>query len=71
MNEGARGAFNANRILQVIDLEKKVICNQIDLTYITTNEPEDVDFYDNKLLLYCGQQGGIYDISNLLKKIER
>ena len=71
LNEGARGAFNAKRVLKIIDLEKKNICNQIDLTYVTTNEPEDVDFYKDKLLLYCGQQGGIYNISNLLKNIER
>jgi hypothetical protein len=25
-------------------------------------EPEDVDFHGDKLLLYCGQKGGLYRI---------
>lgn len=34
----------------------------IDLTYVTTNEPEDIDFYKNKILLYCNGEGGIYEL---------
>lgn len=62
LQESARGAFNAKRVLQVIDLKKKKLIRQMDLTYITTNEPEDIDFYYGSALLYCGQQGGIYEI---------
>ena len=51
-----------NRSLKVIDLAKKKIVKEVDLTYITTNEPEGFDFYDDKALLFCGQQGGIYEI---------
>ena len=65
LQESAKGAFNAKRILQVIDLKKKELVFQINLTYLTTNEPEDIDFYCGKVLLYCGQQGGIYEISGL------
>ena len=62
LQESARGRFNAERALQVIDLEKKKLIKRIDLTYITTNEPEDLDFYEGEALLYCGQEGGIYKV---------
>jgi len=52
----------AKRVIQIVDLEKKKIYKTIDLTYITTNEPEDIDFYNEKCLLYCGQQGGIHEV---------
>ena len=54
---------DAKRAIQVIDLNKKELIKTIDLTYITMNEPEDIDFYDNKWLLYCGQNGGIYEVA--------
>ncbi len=63
LQESARGRFNARRTLQVIDLKKKAIKKQVDLTFLTVNEPEDIDCYQGKLLLYCGQEGGIYEIS--------
>ena len=63
LQESARGNFNAERALQVIDLEKKKLVKRIDLTFVTTNEPEDIDFYGNKALLFCGQEGGIYEIN--------
>lgn len=62
LQESARGRFNAERAIQVIDLEKKKLIKRIDLTYITTNEPEDLDFYEGEALLYCGQEGGIYKV---------
>lgn len=49
-----------DRALVVIDLKKKKIAKTIDLTNLTENEPEDADFYEKKLMLYCGQSGGIY-----------
>lgn len=52
----------AKRAIQVVDLEKKKLSRTIDLTYVTTNEPEDIDFYKEKCLLYCGQQGGIHEV---------
>lgn len=50
------------RSLKVISLSEKKIVNEIDLTYVTTNEPEGFDFFGNKALMYCGQEGGIYEI---------
>lgn len=55
--------IDAQRAIQVIDLKKKVLLKTIDLTYLTTNEPEDMDFYKGKALLYCGQEGGIYEVN--------
>ena len=53
---------DSQRAILVIDLRKKELVEQIDLTYLTTNEPEDMDFYKNYALLYCGQEGGLYKI---------
>lgn len=55
------------RSLKVIDLEKKQIIKEIDLTHLTTNEPEGFDFYGNQALVYCGQEGGIYQINIEIK----
>jgi len=63
LQAAAHGQFNAQRAIQIIDLEQKNKVESIDLTYLTTNEPEDLDFYNNKCLLYCGQQGGIYELN--------
>lgn len=60
--ESSRGKFNAERVIQVIDLKKKSLVKRVDLTYITTNEPCDMDFYKGKSFLYCGQEGGIYQV---------
>lgn len=62
LQESANGQFNAKRAIQVIDLKRKCRVREVDLTYVTTNEPEDIDFYNKKCLLYCGQEGGIYQI---------
>lgn len=63
LQETSRGKFNAERAIQVIDLKKRKILKSIDLTHITVNEPEDMDFYNNKAILYCGQNGGLYIIN--------
>lgn len=60
--ETASHRRNSKRAIHVIDLEKKRLVKTIDLTYVTTNEPEDIDFYNGKCLLYCGQNGGIYEV---------
>lgn len=52
----------AGRALIVIDLVNRKMIRKQDLTYITTNEPEDLDFYDGNILIFTGQQGGLYDI---------
>lgn len=52
----------SKRAILVVDLAKKEIIKSVDLTYLTTNEPEDIDFFGKKCLLYCGQEGGIYEI---------
>lgn len=62
LQESAKGQFNAERAIQVIDLKKKKLVKRIDLTFVATNEPEDIDYYKKDLLLYCGQEGGIYKI---------
>ena len=50
------------RALIVVNLKTCKVERKIDLMDITKNEPEDCDFYKGKLLLYCGQSGGIYEI---------
>lgn len=50
------------RSLKVIDLCRKKMIKEMNLTYVTTNEPEGLAFYRNKLFLFCGQEGGIYEI---------
>ena len=62
LQESQRDNPRGKRSLKVIDLNKKVLINEIDLTYITTNEPEGLDFYHNRLMMSCGQEGGIYRI---------
>lgn len=62
LQQSVSGRLDAKRAIQVIDLKKRKHIKTIDLTYITTNEPEDIDFYQGKCLLYCGQEGGIYEV---------
>ena len=50
------------RKILVVDLRKKGIIRQIDITDKVTNEPEDVSIYRGKLLLFCGQNGGLRKI---------
>jgi len=50
------------RALIIVDLRKRKIVKKLDINNITDNEPEDCDFYKGKLLLYCGQSGGLYEI---------
>lgn len=50
------------RALIIVDLRKRKIVNKLDINNVTDNEPEDCDFYKGKLLLYCGQSGGLYEI---------
>lgn len=54
--------YNAARSIQVVDLRKRQLTRSIDLTYVTTNEPEDIDFYRGQALLFAGQTGGLYKV---------
>lgn len=54
--------IRAKRCIKIIDLQKRTLKKEIDLTYITTNEPEGLDFYHNKMILYAGQNGGLYQV---------
>lgn len=63
LQEASHGEINAERAIQVVNLQQQKLIKSIDLTYVTTNEPEDIDFYKGKCLLYCGQNGGIYQIN--------
>lgn len=54
--------LDSKRAIQVVDLKRKKLEKTIDLTLLTTNEPEDMDFFNAKVLLYCGQEGGLYNV---------
>lgn len=53
---------DASRTIVVVDLKKGIIKKKIDLSRITTNEPEDMDFYKGTGVLFCGQNGGLYKV---------
>ena len=57
-----KGRMDKERALIVVNLKAHKIVKKIDLTDLTSNEPEDCAFYKGKLLLYCGQSGGLYEI---------
>lgn len=50
------------RAIVLVDLENERQIEKMMLNDLIENEPEDVDFFENKLLLFCGQEGGIYEI---------
>ncbi len=60
--ESTRRKFYSERAIQIVDLIKKKHVYKRDLTYVTTNEPEGLDFYGKKILLFTGQNGGIYEV---------
>lgn len=62
LHESAGNGVEKERTLIVVNLKTHRIERKIDLTNITKNEPEDCDFYKGKLLLYCGQSGGLCEI---------
>lgn len=62
LQETSKDRFDSERAIIVVDLKKRKIDRKIDLTCVTMNEPEDMDFYKNDILLYCGQTGGIYKV---------
>lgn len=62
LQEASSGEINAKRAIQIIDLKKRNLIRSVDLTFVTTNEPEDIDFCGHNCFLYCGQNGGIHKI---------
>lgn len=63
LHTGNEGRKDAERAIVIIDLRKRSISRIVSLQDKVVNEPEDVDFYGNNLLLFCGQTGGIYPIN--------
>lgn len=61
-NQSQAQLKDGKRALIIINLKSHKIVEIIDLERIMNNEPEDCDFYRGKLLLYCGQSGGLYEI---------
>ena len=61
-NQTQKNMRDAERALIVVNLRTNKIVRKIILSDITDNEPEDCDFYKGRLLLYCGQLGGLYKI---------
>ena len=62
VNRGNKSIKKDIRKLLVVDLRKQGIIRQIDISNKVTIEPEDVSIYRGKLLLFCGQLGGIYKV---------
>lgn len=51
-----------DRGLLVVSLKTKKIEKSLDLNDKLDIEPEDVAFHGNELLMYCGQEGGLWHI---------
>ena len=49
-----------DREIMVIDLKRKKLIRSIDISKVTMNEPEGLDFYKGNCLLFAGGTGGIY-----------
>lgn len=62
LQESLRHQQNSDRAVVVIDLKKRKIKKIIDINKITINEPEDLDFYKGCILVWCGQEGGLYSV---------
>lgn len=60
MQERERNNTETERAIIVIDLKKKIIKKRTTINFLTTNEPEGIDFDKSKCLLFCGQTGGVY-----------
>jgi hypothetical protein len=59
---------DAHRDIIVVNLKTKQIEKIIDIQDIVDGEPEDIDFYQNNLILYCGQKdGGVYNLEKIYK----
>ncbi len=61
----------SERAIVLIDLRQQKVIDKIVLNDLTKNEPEDVDFYGGELLMYCGQQGGLWKIKQVKNIMNR
>lgn len=62
LQETLNSRQDSKRAIKIIDLRTQTLKRNVDLTCMTTNEPKDMDFYKGKALLYCGQNGGLYEV---------
>jgi hypothetical protein len=61
--ETAKRPHLSHRDIIVVNLKTKKIETTIDIHSIVSGEPEDLDFYKENILLYCGQaEGGVYNL---------
>jgi hypothetical protein len=60
---GSEKRKDKERAVIIVNLKTKQIEKTISIANDVPNEPEDADFYKGNLLLYCGQGGGLYRIS--------
>lgn len=56
-----------DRALLVVNLRTKQIEKTIDLNDSLELEPEDASFHSNRLLMFCGQEGGLFDMGEFKK----
>ena len=50
---------DAKRSIIIVDLKKQIIERFVDISNDILDEPEDIAIYNGRLLLYCGQNGGL------------
>lgn len=62
MQEKENNNTETERAIIVVDLKKKSIVKKVSINLMMTNEPEGIDFYKGKCLLFCGQTGGVYKV---------
>jgi hypothetical protein len=60
---GSEKRKDRERAMIIVNLKTKQIEKTINIANDVPHEPEDVDFHKGNLLLYCGQEGGLYRIS--------
>jgi hypothetical protein len=54
----------SHRDIIIVNLKTKKVAQTIDIHHLVSGEPEDMDFYNGNIILYCGQQdGGVYMLS--------
>jgi len=57
-----------HRDIIVVNLKTRKVEKTIDVHNIVDGEPEDIDFYGNNLLFYCGQkEGGVYNLNKIYR----
>lgn len=62
LHAGNEHRSDARRAMIVVDLRCRCIAHIIDLEDAVRNEPEDAAFWGGRLMLFCGQTGGIHRV---------